>query len=128
MRLRHLLMSTLAAVAVGASASAADPATPAAAASGSVGDQGALINIDTSDKPLETVLQWISRRANVNVVCNDREEAERPTRVTLRLNNVTWQEAVKQIADKYGFVVEKQSDRIWNLSRPPRVRGRRQSH
>ena len=111
MRLRHLVMSTLAAVAL---------ATPAIAADGGPGpgDGPQLITIATSDKALDTVLQWISRRAGVNVVCNEQEQP----RVTISLANVTWQEAVAQIATKYDLVVERQSDRIWVLSRPPKVR------
>lgn len=123
MRLRHLVMSTLAVVSVGATAahgadaSSPAPATPAAGEA-QEGQSQQLITIETSDKALETVLQWISRRAGVNVICN---EADQP-RVTLRLVNVTWQEAVSQIALKYDLVVEKKSDRIWNLTRPPKVR------
>lgn len=77
-----------------------------------------LMNIETNEKPLDIVLQWISRRAGVNVVCN---EADQPL-VTMRLVNVTWEEAVDQIAARYGMVLEKKSERIWELSRPPRVR------
>lgn len=123
MRLRHLVMSTLAAVSVGATAaqgvdaSSPAPTTPAAG-DAQDGQSQQLITIETSDKALETVLQWISRRAGVNVICN---EADQP-RVTLRLVNVTWQEAVSQIALKYDLVIEKKSDRIWNLTRPPKVR------
>ena len=111
MRLRHLVMSTLAAVAL---------ATPALAADGSPasGESAQLLTIETSDKALDTVLQWISRRAGVNVVCNEQDQP----RITLRLSNVTWQEAVAQIATKYDLVVEKPSDRIWILTRPPKVR------
>lgn len=123
MRLRHLVMSTLAAVSVGATAACgadASPATSTAPTAGSSqdGQSQQLITIETSDKALETVLQWISRRAGVNVICN---EADQP-RVTLRLVNVTWQEAVQQIALKYDLVIEKKSERIWNMTRPPKVR------
>jgi len=119
MRLRHLLMSTLAAVSVGATAARGADAASATPAAGDQGGQSQqLITIETSDKALETVLQWVSRRAGVNVICN---EADQP-RVTLRLVNVTWQEAVQQIALKYDLVIEKKSDRIWNLTRPPKVR------
>lgn len=111
MRLRHLVISSL----VAASFAAVAAEAPGAA---SVGQVEANLTIETSDKPLETVLQWISRRAGVNVVCN---EAEQP-RITLRLVNVTWQEAVQQIAAKYDLVVEKRSDRVWVLTRPPKVR------
>ncbi len=121
MRLRTLVMSTLAAATFGSSlAHGADtPAatTPTAGAGGSE-PTSQLITIETSDKALETVLQWISRRAGVNIVCN---EVDQP-RITLRLVNVTWQEAVQQIATKYDLVVEKASERIWNLTRPPKVR------
>ena len=43
-------------------------------------------------------------------------------RVTMRLVNVTWQEAVEQIARRYDYVIEKRSDRIWELTKPPKVR------
>lgn len=124
MRLRHLVMSTLAAVSLGTTAArGADAPAPVrgSSAAGQAGQEGQsqqLITIETSDKALETVLQWISRRAGVNVICN---EADQP-RVTLRLVNVTWQEAVQQIAQKYDLVIERKSDRIWNLTRPPKVR------
>jgi type IV pilus assembly protein PilQ len=121
MRLRYLVLSTLAAISMGAPlAHGADNPTTTPAAGGSAGDnQGQqLITIETSDKPLEIVLTWISRRSQVNIVCN---EVDQP-RVTMRLINVTWQEAVQQIALKYDLVIEKKSDRIWNLTRPPKVR------
>jgi type IV pilus assembly protein PilQ len=77
-----------------------------------------LINLETNEKPLDIVLQWISRRAGVNIVCN---EADQPL-VTVRLMNVTWQEAIEQIATRYDMVITEKSERIWELSRPPRVR------
>ncbi|MDA3961863.1 MAG: hypothetical protein PF961_13825 [Planctomycetota bacterium] len=77
-----------------------------------------LITLETSEKPLDVVLQWISRRSGVNIVSN---ETELP-KVTIRLVNVTWQEAIEQIARRYDFVIERRSDRIWELSRPPKVR------
>lgn len=77
-----------------------------------------LITLETSEKPLDVVLQWISRRSGVNIVSN---ETELP-KITIRLVNVTWQEAVEQIARRYDFVIERRSDRIWELSRPPKVR------
>ena len=124
MRLRTLVMSTLAIATFGSTlVSGADATTatsPAPGATGSNGNEASsqLITIETSDKALETVLQWISRRAGVNIVCN---EVDQP-RVTMRLVNVTWQEAVQQVATKYDLVIEKPSDRIWNLTRPPKVR------
>ncbi len=117
MRLRHLVISSVAAFAAGLPAYAADGNVPTPATTPAA-DAGQGITIETQDKPLDTVLQWISRRAGVNVVCN---EADQP-RVTLRLVNVTWQEAIEQIAAKYDLVVEKRSDRVWELTRPPKVR------
>lgn len=114
MRLRHAVISLLAAASVGAPAVAADSTV----LPGAPGSEANLLTIETSDKPLETVLQWISRRAGVNVVCN---EPDQP-RVTLRLVNVTWQESVQQIAQKYDLVIERKSDRIWVLAKPPKVR------
>lgn len=88
-------------------------------AGGAVNEDGLdLITIETSEKPLDVVLQWISRRAGVNLVSN---ETDLP-KVTIRLVNVTWQEAVDQIARRYGFVIEKRSDRIWEFTKPPKVR------
>ena len=124
MRLRTLVMSTLAIATFGSTlvsgADATAATSPAPGATGSNGNEASsqLITIETSDKALETVLQWISRRAGVNIVCN---EVDQP-RVTMRLVNVTWQEAVQQVATKYDLVIEKASDRIWNLTRPPKVR------
>ncbi|GDY13838.1 hypothetical protein LBMAG53_27160 [Planctomycetota bacterium] len=107
MRLRPLVLTVLATTMLGG-----------AALAGEGGAETQPITIETSDKPLETVLQWISRRAGVNVVCNEQDQP----RVTLRLANVTWQEAVDQIARKYDFVIEKRGERIWELARPPKVR------
>lgn len=120
MRLRTLVMSTLALATFGSTlVSGADASVPNPVSGAGGGESTSqLITIETSDKALETVLQWISRRAGVNVVCN---EVDQP-RITLRLVNVTWQEAVQQIAAKYDLVIEKASDRIWNLTRPPKVR------
>lgn len=113
MKLRHVVLTSLAAVSLGAAETAPVPAE------GATAEQSAqTLNLETTDKQLEQVLQWISRRAGVNIVCN---EAEQP-RVTLRLVNVTWQEAVQQIADRYDFVIEKRSERIWQLTKPPKVR------
>ncbi len=121
MRLRTLVMSTLALATLGSSlVNGADVSVAPAPAAGTTGSESTsqLITIETSDKALETVLQWISRRAGVNIVCN---EVDQP-RVTMRLVNVTWQEAVQQLATKYDLVIEKPSERIWNLTRPPKVR------
>ncbi|MBA3697419.1 MAG: hypothetical protein H0W78_00940 [Planctomycetes bacterium] len=115
MHLRHLVISSLAALTIGAQGAVVFAGD--APSSGQL-DSTHLITLETSDKPLETVLQWISRRSGVNIVCN---EAEQP-RITLRLVNVTWQEAVEQIAARYDLVVERKSERLWQLTRPPKVR------
>jgi len=115
MHLRHLVISSLAALTIGAQGAVVFAGD--APNSGPL-DTTQLITLETSDKPLETVLQWISRRSGVNIVCN---EAEQP-RITLRLVNVTWQEAVEQIAARYDLVVERKSERVWQLTRPPKVR------
>lgn len=115
MHLRHLVISSLAALTIGAQGAVVFAGD--ALNSGPL-DTTNLITLETSDKPLETVLQWISRRSGVNIVCN---EAEQP-RITLRLVNVTWQEAVEQIAARYDLVVERKSERVWQLTRPPKVR------
>ena len=114
MHLRHLVISSLAALTIGV------PGSVAFAGDAPTGplESSNLITVETSDKPLETVLQWISRRSGVNIVCN---EAEQP-RITLRLVNVTWQEAVEQIAARYDLVVERKSERVWQLTKPPKVR------
>ena len=75
------------------------------------------LTIEVSEKPLDIVLQWISRRSGVNVVCNELEQPK----VTMRLVDVSWQEAVDQIARKYDMVLERRSDSVWELTRPPKV-------
>jgi len=117
MRLQHLLIPSLAALVMGA-APAVETVTDPTPGAAPAGEDGSSITIETSDKPLDTVLQWISRRAGVNVVCNEEDQP----RITVRLVNVTWQEAVQQIAAKYDLVVERTSDRVWQLTRPPKVR------
>ncbi|MCK6490171.1 MAG: hypothetical protein L6R48_17940 [Planctomycetes bacterium] len=118
MRLRHLVISSLAAASIAVPAIAAESTSTAPVPTPAPGNAEANLTIETSDKPLETVLQWVSRRAGVNVVCNEQEQP----RITLRLVNVTWQEAVQQIAAKYDLVIERRSDRVWVLTRPPKVR------
>jgi type IV pilus assembly protein PilQ len=110
MRLRSLAIPSLIILALGIPAAWAGEATAPAQPSETV-------TIETSDKPLETVLQWISRRAGVNIVCYEQDQP----RVTVRLTNVTWQEAVESIASKYDLVIEKKSPRVWVLTRPPKV-------
>jgi type IV pilus assembly protein PilQ len=113
MKLRRAVITSLAALSLGAAEGTS--ALPPVARS----DQAQqFLTLEVTDKPLETVLQWISRRAGVNVVCNVQDQP----RVTLRLVNVTWQEAIEQLADRYDFVIERRSDRIWQLTRPPKVR------
>ena len=110
MRLRSLAIPSLILLALGIPAVGAGEATPP-------GQLSETVTIETSDKPLETVLQWISRRAGVNIVCYEQDQP----RVTVRLSNVTWQEAVESIASKYDLVIEKKSPRVWVLTRPPKV-------
>jgi type IV pilus assembly protein PilQ len=110
MRLRRFVIPSLALIALGIPAVGAGEA-PAIAPTAET------VTIETSDKPLETVLQWISRRAGVNIVCYEQDQP----RVTLRLANVTWQEAVESIAAKYDLVIERKSPRVWVLTRPPKV-------
>ena len=114
MRLRSLAIPSLVILALGIPAAGAGEATAPAPAPAQLSDT---VTIETSDKPLETVLQWISRRAGVNIVCYEQDQP----RVTVRLANVTWQEAVESIAAKYDLVIEKKSPRVWVLTRPPKV-------
>ncbi len=76
------------------------------------------LTIEVSEKPLDLVLQWIGQRSGMNITCNEEDQPK----VTMRLINVSWQEAVEQIARKYDMVIERRSDRIWELTRPPKVR------
>jgi type IV pilus assembly protein PilQ len=112
MRLRSIVIPSLVVLALGIPvASAVEASVPSQNATAET------VTIETSDKPLETVLQWISRRAGVNIVCYEQEQP----RVTLRMANVTWQEAVESIAAKYDLVIERKSPRVWILTRPPKV-------
>ncbi|MBN8525397.1 MAG: hypothetical protein J0M02_08685 [Planctomycetes bacterium] len=116
MRLRSIVIPSLVVLALGIpAAQAGDAAAPATQPQ--AGGTAETVTIETSDKPLETVLQWISRRAGVNIVCYEQEQP----RVTLRMANVTWQEAVESIAAKYDLVIERKSPRVWILTRPPKV-------
>ena len=110
MRLCSIVIPSLVALAIGIPSVQAVETPPAGATAETV-------TIETSDKPLETVLQWVSRRAGVNIVCYEQDQP----RVTVRLANVTWQEAIESIAAKYDLVIEKKSQRVWVLTKPPKV-------
>ncbi|HAT11788.1 MAG TPA: hypothetical protein DCS97_14625 [Planctomycetes bacterium] len=110
MRLCSIVIPSLVALAIGIPSVQAVETPPAGAVAETV-------TIETSDKPLETVLQWVSRRAGVNIVCYEQDQP----RVTVRLANVTWQEAIESIAAKYDLVIEKKSQRVWVLTKPPKV-------
>jgi type IV pilus assembly protein PilQ len=110
MRLCSLVIPSLVALAIGIPSAQAVETPPA-------GVTAETVTIETSDKPLETVLQWVSRRAGVNIVCYEQDQP----RVTVRLANVTWQEAIESIAAKYDLVIEKKSQRVWVLTKPPKV-------
>lgn len=112
MHLRHLVISSLVALSAGGLGSVSYAADTTEA------DSGQVLTLETTDKPLETVLQWISRRAGISIVCNEAD----PPRVTMRLANVSWQEAVDQLAARYDFVVVKKSERLWEMTKPPKVR------
>ena len=45
----------------------------AAADAGGSSSRDQLITLETSEKPMDVVLQWISRRAGVNIVSNEEE-------------------------------------------------------
>jgi hypothetical protein len=101
-----------------ASATGAAGATTAADATALVAAPGAdgapvMVSIECNDKPMHTVLAWLSRRSGTKILCI----ATNPPRVTMRLVNVPWQVAVARIADQYGLVVNRNNP-VWVLLRP----------
>ena len=80
-------------------------------------DQAATITLDVADRPLEDVLDHIRGKVGVTIVTPPGTEG----RVTIKLKDIPWQEALRLVAEGAGCIVTMQSPRLWRVEKPPRV-------
>lgn len=80
-------------------------------------DQAATITLDVSDRPLEDVLDHIRGKVGVTIVTPPGTEG----RVTIKLKDIPWEEALLLSAENAGCIVSQVSPKLWRVEKPPRV-------
>lgn len=75
------------------------------------------ISINVKKKPLQELLKFIAGKANVNILV----DPEIQEKVTIRLINVYWKNALQVIAERANCVVEQISPNLFKVTKPPRV-------
>ena len=80
-------------------------------------DQGATITLDVADRPLEDVLDHIRNKVGVTIVTPPGTDG----RVTIKLKDIPWQEALRFVAESASCIVTQSSPRLWRVEKPPRV-------
>jgi type IV pilus assembly protein PilQ len=80
-------------------------------------DQGAMITLDVADRPLEDVLDHLRTKVGVTIV----SPVGVDSRVTIKLRDVPWTEALVLIAENAGCIATQESPKLWRVEKPPRV-------
>ncbi len=80
-------------------------------------DVGAMITLDVSERPLEDVLDHIRTKVGVTIVSSPGTEG----RVTIKLRDVPWAEALTLVAENAGCIVTQETPKLWRVEKPPRV-------
>ncbi len=80
-------------------------------------DQGAMITLDVAERPLEDVLDHIRNKVGITIVSPVGADA----RVTVKLRDVPWAEALVIIAERSGCIATQDSPKLWRVEKPPRV-------
>jgi len=80
-------------------------------------DQAATITLDVADRPLEDVLDHIRNKVGVTIVTPPGTEG----RVTIKLKDIPWQEALRFVAESANCIVTMHSPRLARVEKPPRV-------
>jgi len=80
-------------------------------------DVGAMITLDVNDRPLEDVLDHIRTKVGVTIITTPGTDG----RVTVKLREVPWTEALQLVAENAGCIVTAEGPRLWRVAKPPRV-------
>ncbi len=80
-------------------------------------DQAAMITLDVSERPLEDVLDHIRTKVGVTLISPVGAEA----RVSIKLRDVPWSEALVLIAENAGCIATQETPKLWRIEKPPRV-------
>src|SRR5262249_19656967 len=80
-------------------------------------DVSAMITLDVNDRPLEDVLDHIRTKVGVTIITTPGTEG----RVTVKLRDVPWADALQLVAENAGCIVTQESPRLWRVEKPPRV-------
>lgn len=80
-------------------------------------DQGAMITLDVADRPLEDVLDHIRNRVGITIV----SPVGADSRLSVKLRDVPWAEALVIIAERAGCIAMQDSPKLWRVEKPPRV-------
>ena len=81
------------------------------------GASGKRISVNVRNKPLKELLQFIGGKAGVNILV----DPEIKDRVSIRLIDVYWKNALKVITEQAGCVVEEISPNLYRVTKPPQV-------
>ena len=82
------------------------------------GDPKAIISdLDLRDRPLKDVVDFIREKSGMNIVMDEGVY----DRVTLKLKNVFWRDALREAVEKAGGVVIQRGRNILKIEKPPRV-------
>ena len=80
-------------------------------------DDGAVITLDVSDRPLEDVLEHIRDRVGISIVSPPGTEGT----VSIKLRGIPWRDALELVAENAGCIVSEESPRLYKVSKPPRI-------
>ncbi len=81
------------------------------------GQGGKRISINVQEKSLRDLLKFIGGKAGVNILV----DPEIQEKITIRLINVYWKNALKVITEKAKCVVEQISPNLYRVTKPPTV-------
>ncbi|PIE24377.1 MAG: hypothetical protein CSA62_03590 [Planctomycetota bacterium] len=82
------------------------------------GNRQAIIkDLDLRDRSLKDVVEFLREKSGVNLVIDDDIEA----RVTLKLRDVNWRDALELAVEKAGCVIVAKARNVLKIENPPRV-------
>ena len=82
------------------------------------GNRQAIIkDLDLRDRSLKDVVEFLREKSGVNLVIDDNIEA----RVTLKLRDVNWRDALELAVEKAGCVIVQKARNVLKIENPPRV-------